>query len=321
MNQVINNNGYTDFQGDNLLEAGRTFNYYTYDNETDNYQQDHYQTHINHSFSENTNLHLAFHYTFGRGYYEQYREDDNLINYYEGEEDNTTDLVRRRWLKNHFYGITYSFLKEFSNSSLNIGGALNEYDGDHFGEIISSGSSDVFFTDPYYFSGSIKKDANIFTKYNLNISNKTELFTELQLRRYLHKSNGTDNDKSKIKIDSKNVFFNPKIGITNQLSKKFSLYGSFSVANREPIRSDFIDSNETPKHETLYDIELGKNFNYKRGALITNFFWMEYNNQLITTGEINDVGANVRTNVKKSRRYGVETVSYTHLTLPTKRIV
>ena len=306
MNQVINNNGYTDFQGENLLEAGRTFNYYTYDNETDNYQQDHYQTHINHSFSENTNLHLAFHYTFGRGYYEQYREDDNLINYYEGEEDNTTDLVRRRWLKNHFYGITYSFLKEFNNSSLNIGGALNEYDGDHFGEIVSSGSTDVFFTDPYYFSGSIKKDANIFTKYNLNISNKTELFTELQLRRYSHKSNGIDNDKSKIKIDSKNVFFNPKIGITNQLSKKFSLYGSFSVANREPIRSDFIDSNETPKHETLYDIELGKNFNYKRGALITNFFWMEYNNQLITTGEINDVGANVRTNVKKSRRYGIE---------------
>ena len=108
MNQVINNNGYTNFQAKNLLEAGRTFNYYTYDNETDNYQQDHYQAHINHSFSENTNLHLAFHYTFGRGYYEQYREDDNLINYYEGVEDKATDLVRRRWLKNHFYGITYS---------------------------------------------------------------------------------------------------------------------------------------------------------------------------------------------------------------------
>tara|TARA_B100000482_G_scaffold192411_1_gene180498 strand:+ start:6954 stop:9362 length:2409 start_codon:yes stop_codon:yes gene_type:complete len=306
MNQVIINNGYTDLQAKNLLEAGRTFNYYTYDNETDNYQQDHYQTHVNHSFSKNTNLHLTFHYTFGRGYYEQYREADNLKNYYEFGEDKTTDLVRRRWLKNHFYGITYSFLKEFNNSSLNIGGALNKYDGDHFGEIISSGSVDVFFSEPYYFSGSTKKDANVFTKYNINISSNTELFTELQLRSYSHNSNGTDNDKSKIKINSKNVFFNPKIGITNQLSKKLSLYSSFSIANREPIRSDFIDSNETPKHETLYDLELGKIFNYKMGSLTTNFFWMEYNNQLITTGEINDVGANIRTNVKKSRRFGVE---------------
>ena len=306
MNQVIINNGYTDLQAKNLLEAGRTFNYYTYDNETDNYQQDHYQTHVNHSFSKNTNLHLTFHYTFGRGYYEQYREADNLKNYYEFGEDKTTDLVRRRWLKNHFYGITYSFLKEFNNSSLNIGGALNKYDGDHFGEIISSGSVDVFFSEPYYFSGSTKKDANVFTKYNINISSDTELFSELQLRSYSHNSNGTDNDKSKIKINSKNVFFNPKIGITNQLSKKLSLYSSFSIANREPIRSDFIDSNETPKHETLYDLELGKIFNYKMGSLTTNFFWMEYNNQLITTGEINDVGANIRTNVKKSRRFGVE---------------
>ena len=218
MNQVIINNGYTDLQAKNLLEAGRTFNYYTYDNETDNYQQDHYQTHVNHSFSKNTNLHLTFHYTFGRGYYEQYREADNLKNYYEFGEDKTTDLVRRRWLKNHFYGITYSFLKEFNNSSLNIGGALNKYDGDHFGEIISSGSVDVFFSEPYYFSGSTKKDANVFTKYNINISSNTELFTELQLRSYSHNSNGTDNDKSKIKINSKNVFFNPKIGITNPVS-------------------------------------------------------------------------------------------------------
>ncbi len=306
MNQVISNNGYTDFQTQNLLDAGRTFNYYTYDNETDNYQQDHYQAHINHDFSKKTNLHLALHYTFGRGYYEQYREGDNLKNYYEDEEDKTIDLVRRRWLKNHFYGITYSFLKEFGNSFLNIGGAINEYDGDHFGKIVSSGSVNVFFTDPYYFSGSIKKDGNVFAKYNVNISNRTELFTELQIRGYSHKSNGTDNDNSEINVHSKNWFFNPKIGITNKANEKIDLYASLSIANREPIRSDFIDSKTIPQHETLYDLELGKNFNYTRGQLNTNFFWMEYDNQLITTGEINDVGANIRENVKKSRRYGIE---------------
>ena len=306
MNRVISNNGYTDFQTQNLLDAGRTFNYYTYENETDNYQQDHYQVHLNHNFSKNINLHLAFHYTFGRGYYEQFREGDNLKNYYSNQEDKTTDIVRRRWLKNHFYGITYSFFKKFNNSSLNIGGAINEYDGDHFGEIVSSGSVNVFFTDPYYFSGSIKKDGNVFAKYNVNISNRTELFTELQIRGYSHKSNGTDNDNSEINVDSKNWFFNPKIGITNKANEKIDLYASLSIANREPIRSDFIDSKTIPQHETLYDLELGKNFNYKRGQLNTNFFWMEYDNQLITTGEINDVGANIRKNVKKSRRYGVE---------------
>ncbi|MEC7858014.1 MAG: TonB-dependent receptor, partial [Bacteroidota bacterium] len=123
---------------------------------------------------------------------------------------------------------------------------------------------------------------------------------------YSHTSNGTDNDNSEINVDSKNWFFNPKIGITNKANEKIDLYASLSIANREPIRSDFIDSKTTPQHETLYDLELGKNFNYKRGQLNTNFFWMEYDNQLITTGEINDVGANIRKNVKKSRRYGIE---------------
>jgi len=302
MEQVINNNGYSETQAENLLGAGRTFNYYTYKNETDNYQQDHYQAHMNHSFSKETNLSLAFHYTFGRGYYEQFREGDNLKNYYENQENKITNLVRRRWLKNHFYGVTYSFLRKFNNSSFNIGGAINKYDGDHFGEIISSNSVNMFFQSPYYFSGSTKKDGNVYTKYNVNISNKTELFAELQIRGYSHQSNGTDNDRTEINIDSKNWFFNPKAGITNDINEKINVYASLSIANREPTRSDFIDSKTPPKHETLYDLELGNNFNYKRGQVNINFFWMEYNNQLITTGEINDVGANIKTNVKKSRR-------------------
>ncbi len=303
MNNVIANNGYSDEQADNLLNSGRTFNYYTYDNQTDNYQQDHYQMHFNHDISNTANLHLALHYTYGRGYYEEFREDDNLSNYYDFLENKSLDLVRRRWLSNHFYGLTYSFSKKFDKSEINIGGALNEYDADHFGEIIQP---QLMVSEPYYFSKSFKKDGNIFIKYNLNITESTELFTDMQLRGYSHKMKGNDNDKSIIDVDKNNVFFNPKVGLTKSLNDKVILYGSVAVANREPIRSDYIDSKIEPKHESLVNIELGKGFNYNIGSFNTNLYLMEYNNQLITTGEVNDVGAYIRENVKKSRRFGVE---------------
>ena len=303
MNNVIANNGYSDEQADNLLNSGRTFNYYTYDNQTDNYQQDHYQMHFNHDISNTANLHLALHYTYGRGYYEEFREDDNLSNYYDFLENKSLDLVRRRWLSNHFYGLTYSFSKKFDKSEINIGGALNEYDADHFGEIIQP---QLMVSEPYYFSKSFKKDGNIFIKYNLNITESAELFTDLQLRGYSHKMKGNDNDKSIIDVDKNNIFFNPKVGLTKSLNDKVILYGSVAVANREPIRSDYIDSKIEPKHESLVNIELGKSFNYNIGSFNTNLYLMEYNNQLITTGEVNDVGAYIRENVKKSRRFGVE---------------
>ena len=303
MNNVIANNGYSDEQADNLLNSGRTFNYYTYDNQTDNYQQDHYQMHFNHDISNTANLHLALHYTYGRGYYEEFREDDNLSNYYDFLENKSLDLVRRRWLSNHFYGLTYSFSKKFDKSEINIGGALNEYDADHFGEIIQP---QLMVSEPYYFSKSFKKDGNIFIKYNLNITKSAELFTDIQLRGYSHKMKGNDNDKSIIDVDKNNLFFNPKVGLTKSLNDKVILYGSVAVANREPIRSDYIDSKIEPKHESLVNIELGKSFNYNIGSFNTNLYLMEYNNQLITTGEVNDVGAYIRENVKKSRRFGVE---------------
>jgi iron complex outermembrane receptor protein len=303
MNTVIANNGYSEDQADNLLNSGRTFNYYTYGNQTDNYQQDHYQIHFNQDLSNTANLHLALHYTYGRGYYEEFREDDNLSNYYDFLENNSLDLVRRRWLANHFYGLTYSFSKKFKKSEINIGGALNEYDADHFGEIIQPQLS---IPEPYYFSKSFKKDGNVFIKYNLNISENTELFTDMQIRGYSHKMKGNDNDKSIIDKDQNNIFFNPKIGITKSINEKINFYGSVAIANREPIRSDYIDSKVEPKHENLLNIEFGKDFNYNTGSFNTNLYLMNYKNQLITTGEVNDVGAYIRENVKKSRRFGIE---------------
>ena len=306
MQAVIINNGLNQDQANNLLNSGRTYNYYTYDNEIDNYQQDHYQVHWNRELSEFSRLHIATHYTYGRGYYEQFKPDDNLINYFDFLEDKTTDIIRRKWLDNHFYGFTFAYLNKTEGGELNIGGAFNRYDGDHFGKIISSGTSNFLLKDPYYFSASTKKDANIFIKYDFLLNKKTRFFTDFQVRTYSHISGGSDDNRAFVDIDSKKIFLNPKIGFHKKINHRINMYSSFALANREPIRSDFIESKIDPKHETLYDIELGKNFNYKRGILNLNLYWMEYKNQLIATGEINDVGGNIRTNAKKSRRFGIE---------------
>ena len=306
MQEVIVNNGFDEEQKDNLLNSDRTYNHYTYENEIDNYQQDHYQFHYNYDLSNSSNFNLALHYTYGRGYYEQFRKNDLLSNYFNDFENVYTNLVRRRWLDNDFYGFTYSYFKQTKKIELTIGGAYNIYKGDHFGKIISTGIPNMVFEDPYYFSKSNKKDRNIFIKYDMTLSYKLKLFTDMQIRNYSHNSDGSDNDRSVINFNSKNTFFNPKIGFNFKLNPKSNIYSSIAVANREPIRIDFLDSYEEPKHETLYDFEFGYNINYNFGFFNTNFYWMEYKNQLITTGELNDVGGYIRTNAKKSRRVGVE---------------
>ena len=306
MQEVIVNNGFDEEQKDNLLNSDRTYNHYTYENEIDNYQQDHYQFHYNYDLSSSSNFNLALHYTYGRGYYEQFRKNDLLSNYFNDFENVYTNLVRRRWLDNDFYGFTYSYFKQTKKIELIIGGAYNIYKGDHFGKIISTGIPNMVFKDPYYLSKSDKKDRNIFIKYDMILSYKLKLFTDMQIRNYSHYSDGSDNDRSVINFNSKNTFFNPKIGFNFKLNPKSNIYSSIAVANREPIRIDFLDSYEEPKHETLYDFEFGYNINYNFGFFNTNFYWMEYKNQLITTGELNDVGGYIRTNAKKSRRVGVE---------------
>ena len=306
MQEVIVNNGFDEEQKDNLLNSDRTYNHYTYENEIDNYQQDHYQFHYNYDLSSSSNFNLALHYTYGRGYYEQFRKNDLLSNYFNDFENVYTNLVRRRWLDNDFYGFTYSYFKQTKKIELTIGGAYNIYKGDHFGKIISTGIPNMVFKDPYYLSKSDKKDRNIFIKYHMTLSYKLKLFTDMQIRNYSHYSDGSDNDRSIINFNSKNTFFNPKIGFNFKLNPKSNIYSSIAVANREPIRIDFLDSYEEPKHETLYDFEFGYNINYNFGFFNTNFYWMEYKNQLITTGELNDVGGYIRTNAKKSRRVGVE---------------
>lgn len=309
------NNGLDSAQTHNLLNSGRTYNYYEYDNETDNYQQDHAQLLFSHQFSSKLSANAALHYTYGRGYYEQFRNQDDFSDYgldpfIAGTDTITeTDVIRRRWLDNHFYGTTYSLNYTSSKLSLVLGGGYNSYDGDHFGEIIwMEYAKNTNIRDKYYDNNAQKEDFNTFLKADYLIGEKLTLFGDLQIRTIAYQTKGIDSDLREIDVDTNFVFFNPKGGLNFQFNDKLRAYASVSVANREPVRTDFIDnpSDKQPKHEMLVDYEAGVGLKLKKLWLKANFYYMDYTNQLVLTGELNDVGSSIRTNVDKSYRAGIE---------------
>lgn len=309
------NNGLDSAQTHNLLNSGRTYNFYEYDNEIDNYQQDHFQLLFSHQFSSKLSANAALHYTYGRGFFEQFRKQDKFSNYnldpfIAGTDTiSRTDLIRRRWLDNHFYGATYSLNYTSSKLSLVLGGGYNRYDGDHFGEIIwMEYAKNTNIRDKYYDNNAQKEDFNIFLKANYLIGEKLTLFGDLQIRTVTYSTKGIDNNLREIHVDTNFVFFNPKGGLNYQFNDKLRAYASVSVANREPVRTDFIDNpaDEQPKHEMLIDYEAGIGLKLKKIGLKANFYYMDYTNQLVLTGELNDVGSSIRTNVDKSYRTGIE---------------
>ena len=315
MEEVISNNGYTPEQAENLRNSGRTFNYYLYDNEVDDYGQDHYQMHFSTQFNNIWSLNSALHYTKGSGFFEQFRADDDLADYLlddvtiGGTTISSSDLIRRRWLDNDFYGITYSLNYEKDRLSVTFGGAYNQYDGKHFGEVIwAQYSSNGPIRHRYYESSSDKSDFNAFLKMNFQANDKLNLYGDLQIRTIGYRGNGTDNDLRAIDFDKSYTFFNPKFGATYALNSTSNIYGSFAKGNKEPNRSDIIDAipETEPKHETLSNVELGYRYSTQNMALNINYYLMDYKNQLVLTGEVNDVGDGVRTNVPDSYRTGIE---------------
>ena len=305
----------TQEQLENLANSdSRTFNYYTYENEVDNYQQDHYQLHLSHQLNKNWNATVAGHYTYGRGYFEQFKADEDLVDDYGfapvivGSETVTeSDIIRRRWLENHFAGFTYSLNYEGDKVDATLGGGYNYYDGDHFGEVIwAEFGSNLNIRDRYYDNVGTKNDFNSFLKMNYQINEKLNLYLDGQVRIISYKTTGIDNDLRQFNVNAAFNFFNPKFGATYQLDENSNLYGSFAIGNREPVRSDFIDSPVKPKYETLQDIEVG----YKRFGdkyqLGVNLYNMNYKDQLVLTGALDDVGNSIRTNVDKSYRRGIE---------------
>jgi len=306
--------GWNQEQTDNLLTSGRTFNIYTYKNQVDNYAQDHYQLHVSHRFSESLTANSALHYTYGRGFFEEYKIDDDFNNYglndvvIGNETISSSDLIRRRWLDNNFYGVTYSLNYEKDKLNSILGGAWNQYDGDHFGEIIWAQVADVPKDYQYYFNNGKKSDFTIYWKNNYQLTDKLTGFIDLQYRGISYKASGKENRQFDFNVDQQFNFFNPKVGATYEISPEQQIYTSYSVGNREPVRNDFIDAlaGVIPRHETLHNIEAGWRYRKNNVILNVNYYLMNYRNQLVPTGELNDVGAAIRTNVDESYRTGVE---------------
>ena len=297
------------------LDSNRTYNSYTYKNEVDNYNQTHYQLHYTKNLNQKTNYNIAAHYTHGEGYYEQEKLDQNLSDYnlsniFIGNDTIfTTDLIRRKWLNNDFGGLTYSLNHKMNNIDLIVGGAYNKYSGQHYGNIIwSEFASNGTFEHEYYRNIATKYDNNIFVKANYAASQKTSLFIDMQLRNIDYEFNGNDIDGNIGKQNVELEFFNPKLGLTHTINKNQLFYGSYAVANKEPNRADYVESspNSRPVHETLYDTEVGYKYSDKWMVLNINLFNMNYDNQLIKTGEINDVGYFTSKNIKSSYRRGLE---------------
>jgi iron complex outermembrane recepter protein len=308
------NEGWNDIQRANLFNSGaRTFNTYSYKDQVDDYQQDHFQLHFSHQLTPEFTFNSALHYTPGKGYYEEYRYQDNFTSYglspvtIGDSVINNTDLVRRRWLDNDFYGLTWSLNYDKSQWSVIWGGGWNRYVGDHFGEIIWAQVSPVPTGFRYYFNQGDKKDFNSFIKTNFAATSQLNLFVDLQYRKVLYEASGIENDQSPFDINADFNFFNPKAGLIYDISSQHHVYGSYAVANREPVREDFLSSPaDAPAHETLHNIEAGYRNTGSHHQFQANYYLMKYKNQLVLTGELNDVGAPIRANAGESYRMGIE---------------
>ncbi|NHN26629.1 TonB-dependent receptor [Flavobacterium jejuense] len=287
-----------------------------YDNETDNYWQNHFQLHWSEKWNSKWSSNVALHYTIGKGFFEQYVDDyyysnvlfsDNssfdflglqpiVVN---GQTITSMDYVRRRWLDNDFFGGTFVLNYNSQKTDFQFGGAANRYLGKHYGEVISS-QYQIPENYRYYDNFGNKDDINVYGKVSHEIVDKLNVFADLQYRLVYYQANS-------VKFDAVNDtfrFFNPKVGLNYQLNTANMFYGYFGIANKEPRRDDY--ENETAKPERLYDFELGWKYNTKNIKVNTNAFYMDYKDQLVLTGALNDVGAPVFTNSGKSYRLGLE---------------
>ncbi len=295
-----------------IASDSRTYNLYTYANEVDHYQQDYYQLHFSHKFNPYLNLNASLHYTYGRGYYENFKENkkysDYLLTAPQGL--SKTDLVVRKWLDNDFYGATFSMNYNRNKSTATLGGGYNTYDGDHFGRVIWVKNAANLSTDHEWYRGTgLKKDFNVFGKYNYQLSEKLNLYADLQYRHIGYDIGGNDDDLRDLTQSHTFDFFNPKAGIYYQISPNQQAYFSYSRANREPNRANYTDADPAGKQpiaETLNDFELGYSVKSSSLSGAVNWYYMSYNDQLILTGKINDVGAPIMVNVDDSYRTGIE---------------
>jgi iron complex outermembrane receptor protein len=298
-----------------LRSGNRTINYAgmekqgePYSNETDNFQQDHYQLFFDHRFNDNIEFNTAFFLTKGKGYYEQYKADEDYADY--GMVDpsagvSSTDLVRQLWLHNNFYGGIFSLMYKKESLQFTFGGGWTRFDNNHYGDVIWAENGMPTPTVRWYDLDAKKTDLNLYSKLQMQISTGWHLFGDLQYRHVLYDIGGFRYNPS-LKVNNDFNFFNPKAGISYN-KDGWKGYLSYGLANKEPNRDDFeANTIQQPKPETLHDIELGVERSNKKTNWGATLYYMHYKDQLVLTGMINDVGAYTRTNIPKSYRMGIE---------------
>ena len=289
------------------LEEDRTQNPYTYDNETDNYWQDHYQLHWNEILNSNWSTNIGLNYTRGKGYFEQFKDERSAADYNNLINDDS-DVVVRRWLDNHFYVANANVTYKRNGLEIISGISYSDYTNDHYGEIIwgSDLASGTNIRDRYYLSVSDKSDFSVFSKATFRASEKLQGFLDLQGRFVNYTTTGLTSDRAPIDVDEDFNFFNPKLGFTYTLNSNNSIYASYARAHKEPNRNDYESNATDVQHEELNDFELGWRHESDRLRLNANVYYMQYNNQLVLTGALDNVGEYLRENVDKSYRLGLE---------------
>ncbi|MCY7291894.1 MAG: TonB-dependent receptor plug domain-containing protein, partial [Ferruginibacter sp.] len=296
------------------LDTNRTYNSAgtakpgnPYENEVDDYSQTHYQLFYNHQFNKYLKSNIAVFFTKGKGYYEQYKANAKLSSY--GLPNfgtiKKTDLIRRLWLDNNFYGTIFSLQYDKNKTQVILGGGYNRYEGDHYGQIIwAKEQAAVPANYKWYDNPARKYDFSSYAKWTQSFGKNFQTFADLQVRNINYIINGFRNNPS-IKLDKDYFFVNPKAGITFS-KNNYKVYASYGRAVKEPNRDDFEASIiDLPKPEKLNDIETGVELNKSNVKLGANFYYMFYRDQLVLTGKINDVGAHTRTTIPKSYRAGV----------------
>ena len=295
-----------------------------YDDQTDNYTQKNYQFLLNHSFSPQWTMNAGLHFTKGDGYYQEYKANRKLVEYglqpylQDGEWVKKSDLVRRKAMDNGFGGGIFSLNYKDGRLNASLGGGLNRYEGDHFGKVmwVKNYSGELRPDHEYYRNKGSKNDGNLYLKADYRLTHSLNAYADLQYRHISYKINGT-NDKwnsvtdeglQQLAIDEKFGFFNPKAGLSWQVDKYSRLFGSFSVAHKEPTRNNYTDGKlyEHPKAERLFDYELGYTYANPWLNLGANLYYMDYKDQLILTGELNEIGEPLSANMPDSYRMGIE---------------
>lgn len=323
-------NGLSPAQADNLRNSDRRYNHYLYDNQIDNYKQDHYQLHWLQQLGEAFFLKTALHYTKGRGYFEEYQDDEaygdntelafyGLLPVAIGQDTIwNSDLVRRRWLDNDLFGGIYSLRFSTPNRKLGItlGGGWNHFFNEHFGEVTwARFASNADTEHRYYTNDAGKTDGNTYLQIanSMDLGNKVSLllFADLQHRMVKYRYQGGDEPGAFFENTVTHHFFNPKVGATFNFGTQHIATAYLGMANREPNRNDYTDAapGRLPRAETLLDFELGYKWRKAPYSLEATGYWMSYKNELVLTGQLNDVGAYTRVNVPRSQRLGLELVA------------